>query len=70
MPMADEIKSCERCGSPTVPHIAFDGAEILIPINPIFISSEAFDIFMGDRLRRAERIIVDLRRQLREHKCP
>lgn len=70
MAQCEEIKSCGRCGSPTVSHIAFDGAEVLVPINPIFISSEGFDIFMGDRLRRAERIIVDLRRQLREHKCP
>lgn len=53
--------TCSVCGSVVTVHHTLDGARYLLPV-----SSDNTDALVHDRLRRAEKIIVDLRQQLRD----
>ena len=66
----DEPGCCEFCGSPVIKSKTIDGARYYLPIDDSIqldrlFNVEGIDLFIYDRLRRAEKIIEDLRRQLK-----
>lgn len=67
----EEIKSCPLCASPVSFHKALDDKIIYIPLAKEYLeyclNYEAVDYIIRDRLRRAEKIIVDLRNRLKPY---
>ncbi len=64
---------CEFCGGLVSRHKTIDGARYSIPVSDpaMFMTldrREDINVFIYDRLRRAEKIITDLRKQL-DAKC-
>jgi len=64
-------EACEHCGAPTVRFMAFDGTHYCVAVSNKAIfdylgNKNDIDDFILDRLMRAERIIVDLRKQIKD----
>lgn len=66
----ESIKPCDKCGSLISVHKTLDGAVYFIPVSDeylkLLIESTDVEFLVRDRLQRAEHIIVDLRKQVRE----
>lgn len=64
------VEACENCGSAVVSARTIDGARYVIAVQDGHIlpllEEYGADEFISDRLRRAERIIMQLRQRVRE----
>lgn len=65
------VEACTNCGSAVVVGHAFDGAKYVTAIQDGHIlpllEEYGADEFMADKLRRAERIIMQLRQESRDN---
>ena len=66
----ERVRSCELCGSAVILESGIAGTRYYTPVDSVWLeglmTTHSSDNFILDRLRRAEKIIVDLRRQLIE----
>lgn len=64
------VQGCPQCGGVVSVHRTMDGAKYYTAVSdahiPALLKLVDVDAFMADRLHRAEKIIVDLRKQLKE----
>ena len=64
-----DIRACELCGSAVTVETSEEGTRFYIPVANEFLEQlldSHVDQFIRDRLRRCERIVVDLRNQISE----
>lgn len=66
-----EPKPCETCGAPVLLAGREGGTRFYVPLNENkfqeLLTRYTSDWFVLDRLRRAEKIIVELRKQVKEY---
>ncbi len=67
----EESSACETCGSMVIKRRTIDGARYYIPIADdklfkVLAQRPDVDLFILDRLQRAERIIMGLRAQVKK----
>lgn len=63
------VRACPSCGGATFRHRAYDGAIFFTPVDDMrlldLMKAYSSDDLTYDRLRRAERIITDLRAEVK-----
>lgn len=65
--MSEHVSPCPACGGPVVIQGAITGTRYYVPVAEEMLQTmmENADTFLHERLQRAERIIVELRKQVK-----
>ena len=62
----EEIKDCQTCKGPIVMRVGFDGESYIVAVENRTVRIDYENAIIRDRLARAERIIVTLRKKVGE----